>query len=437
MSYWLDDYLKYTSNTEAPTVYHEWAGISVVAAVLQRKVNFVINVDPIYPNMFIAIVGPPGTRKGAALRRAKQFIDKLGIYRCAESVTKEQLVIELAQTNTGGEGPLLSGTIPLSDLLEDGVGNLGKEISDSEYCALSLIASELATFLNRGDDLFFTMLTEWFDCEESWTYKTKNKGKYKLRNIWFNMLGAITPNLVANTLGATAFGSGLISRFVFVYADKKSKIIFMDEDSIVGGSTKKSVEDEELFNSLINRLSDIQSIKGRFLMDQDAYQEYVKWRIKSEKDPPFGKNLRFEHYVDRRPTHLIKVAMIFACMRDDLNGQLVIKLEDLSRATELLERTENKMGLSFRGVGDYDQAAVLSKLVRMLAGNSNEEKSKKFTVNELYANFLNELSYVDFMRVVESTVKAEVALMFRDKTTGVTYISFNEKMRDEYNKGLV
>jgi len=457
MSYWIDEFLKVANNTESPDVYFEWAGVSIVAGVLQRKPYFILNEFNIYPNLYVAIVGPPGCRKGAPIRTAKKYLNRLGINLAADSITKEQLYNDMNLTRFEKDGNKFEGSFgALSILTPDDLGGspdtaqTANDMVEGTFSALSLISSELATFLNTGDDKFFTVLTEWFDCEEDWKYKTKNKGSNSIKNVWFNILGAITPKLIGSTLSATAFGSGLMSRFLFIYASKKSKIIMMDTDSIVGGSKDMSVDNRAKFEELIDELSRIQMIRGRFLMEVDAFKVYTKWRLSNENDPPFGNNPHFEHYIDRRPTHLIKLALIFACMRSDTTPEhQVITLTDLTRAIQMLHKAEDKMGLTFRGIGEYDKAKSIAKLIRIMVGKNTPETIDKVTgevteevlvktpINELFALFLNEMSYTDFTAIVNSCVMGKIFKKYVNKTSGLEKVCFNEEMRKVFDRGEI
>ena len=61
---------------------------------------------------------------------------------------------------------------------------------------------------------------------DQWKYQTKGAGTSDyIDNVWVNILGGTTPGLLQSTIPVDAIGSGLTSRMVFVYADKKGKVI--------------------------------------------------------------------------------------------------------------------------------------------------------------------------------------------------------------------
>ena len=90
---WLESYLQYTKKSESPTQYHLWSGISAIASVLRRKCfcNWGLR-GYIYPNFYVALVGPPGGRKGTAMKIAKEMVQDLGIPTGSDSLGSIQML---------------------------------------------------------------------------------------------------------------------------------------------------------------------------------------------------------------------------------------------------------------------------------------------------------------------------------------------------------
>jgi len=83
---------------------------------------------------------------------------------------------------------------------------------------------------------------------------------------------------------------------------------------------------------------------------------YSDWCHEAEANPPFHDK-KFDGYCGRRRNHLLSLAMVCSASRSD---SLVISREDLERSAELLTEVENKMGLTFRGMGKSDIAALIN-----------------------------------------------------------------------------
>src|SRR5690606_32154377 len=53
---WIREYLRYTENTESPSMFHLWVGISTIASVIDRDVYINQCYYNIYPNLSIIVV---------------------------------------------------------------------------------------------------------------------------------------------------------------------------------------------------------------------------------------------------------------------------------------------------------------------------------------------------------------------------------------------
>ena len=60
---WTDAFFQYTEKIGSPPLFRRWCGIFTVAAALERKVWTVNNKGRLYPNLYMFLVGPPGTGK--------------------------------------------------------------------------------------------------------------------------------------------------------------------------------------------------------------------------------------------------------------------------------------------------------------------------------------------------------------------------------------
>jgi len=233
MKDWIDTFLAYTDNTEPPLLYREWVAVSVVASALQRKCFLKWGHLKWYPNLYIVLVAPPGrARKGTAMGDGKQFLTKLGIPLAAEAITREALIRELGKSTDTILRPEINKIIM--------------------HSSLTVYSSELAVFLGKNNFQLLFDLTDWFDCADTWTYRTKNQGEDIINGVWVNLLGATTPELIQQSLPSDAIGGGLTSRIIFVFAGNKGKLVPFPSIS---------PEQEKMFDEL---LIGIEEIKIRF-----------------------------------------------------------------------------------------------------------------------------------------------------------------------------
>lgn len=333
---WLEAYLAYNENSEPPTIYHKWVAVSVIAGVLRRKVHLPWGPLTFYPNFYIVLVGPPGRcRKGTSMKPGYNLLRDVGIKMAAESITREALIRELKDASDSQIDPT-SGGIDL-------------------HSSLTIFSPELTVFLGYNNHQLMSDLTDWFDCGDRWTYRTKNMGTDDISGVFVNLIGATTPDLIQSTLPLDAIGGGLTSRMIFVYADKKAKTVpvpFL------------SLETQTLRQHLLHDLEQISMTQGPFRVTKQFTEAWTTWYTEADSHQIFADG-RLAAYEERRPTHILKLCMIMSVFRDP-KMQMVITHGDLENAVKLLEETELMMRQTFGGVGKASNVGVLNKILTYL-----------------------------------------------------------------------
>lgn len=347
-SNWIEQYIKFTDNSEPTINYRRWTAISVIASALRRKVQLKWGTDTFYPNMFIILVGPSAVRKGTAMRPAKKFLKDLGVSLASDSLTRERLGIELENSNDNFSTP--DGYI--------------------FHCSLTLFAPELTVLIGGYNNQQLLMdLTDWYDCADEWRYQTKHQEGVDIINVWVNLLGATTPSLIQSALPGDAIGGGFTSRVIFVYADRKGKSIpdpFLPDDN------------DEQYQMLLEDLSSISSMYGEFqVTDEFMKHKYKDWYLENDITPKFTDR-HLEGYNGRRPVHLLKLCMIVAAAR---GNDLWITEDIFDEALMYLEDAEQLMPLTFIGSGMNTYAGVLHDMMKFVA---IEKKVRRSTIMAKY-----------------------------------------------------
>lgn len=348
---WIDGFVEYTSESEPPESFRRWVAISCVAAALQRKCCIRWGSLTFYPNMYIVLVAPSGkARKGTAMSPGLEMLEDLNIHLAAESITREALIRELRTATTTVTGT--DGTIEF-------------------HSSLTIYSPELVVFLGHNNPQLLSDLTDWYDCRRKWTYRTKTQGTDEIHGVWVNLIGATTPELLQSALPLDAIGGGLTSRMIFVYEENKGKIVpapFMTEVQLA------------MRDKLLRDLDRISLIQGEFFVSEDFVEMWTDWYLRQEANPPFRDN-RLSGYIERRPNHLMKLAMIMRASRGSGERQLLLERRDLDKALCVLTATEMKMPQVFAGIGKSSNADTLTKIMMFVA------EKKSCSVNELQAAF--------------------------------------------------
>lgn len=337
---WIEGYLAYTEDSEPPKLFKEWCAVSVIAAALQRKCRLEWGTTVFYPNLYIVLTAPAGkARKGTAMAPARKFIDRIGIPLAAEAVTREALIRTLKESES-----VVS--------TENGI---------IVHSSLTVFSPELTVFLGYNNTQLMSDLTDWFDCSEKWVYRTKTAGTDDISGVFINLLGATTPDLIRSTLPLDAIGGGLTSRMIFVFEEKKGKIVpfpFISEET------------RKLETKLYYDIECINMLQGQFKFTKEFLSRWGDWYTAQEGKNPFGVNYNkaFDGYIERRPTQVLKLSMVMNASRTD---EMVLDEPDLARAIDLLERTEKKMPRAFGGIGMSQNAQLTYAISELIARSPN------------------------------------------------------------------
>lgn len=331
VSDWIKGFLDYTENSEPPRTFRLWTAISVVAAALQRKTCLKWGSLDFYPNLYIILVAPSGkARKGTAMTPGLKMLRKLNIKFAGNATTREALIKDLKLAGNAEIDPV-TGTVDI-------------------HASLTIFSKELTVFLGYHNRELMSNLTDWYDCDDDWDYRTKTQGIDTVKGVWVNLIGATTPDLIQTSMPQDAIGGGLTSRMIFIYEEEKEKIV------VVPTLTQKEIE---LYDHLITDLEKIHMLRGDFDTTKDFVREYSDWRIKQEQRPPF-KESRFAGYFERRAAHILKLCVIVNAARTD---SMVIDIQDFEKAVNILSGAEVKMPKTFAGVGKAREADMMSKVI--------------------------------------------------------------------------
>lgn len=328
---WLEYYLRFTEHTEPPLQYHLWSGISAIASVLQRKcfTNWGL-IGYRYPNLYIALVGPPGGRKGTAMKLAKEMIHSLNVKLGSDSLGSVQaLYKEIKATDD-------------IYLTVDG--------KEKHHKSLSIWSEEFQVFLSEKEPKLISNLTDLFDSPSKWVYHSLSQTEQVLDNCWLNIIGAITPSLLQSKLSMDAVGGGLLSRIMLIVGyGPKQKIAFQF----------LSKEDEELQQKLTEDLQQIKLLTGPFEITQEFINIYGPW-YEQFADASEIDSEKFTGYNSRRATHLQKLCMIISASESD---DMKLTAMHFKKALAIIEMAEAEMQNAFYGLGNAAHTEVYAKLI--------------------------------------------------------------------------
>jgi len=336
---WIQAYCDYASYSEAPRRMHFWTGISTLAGALRRRVWLDMGYFKWTPCFYIILVAPPGiVSKSTTADIGMQLLHKIpGIKFGPQAVTWPALVTAFVKSTESFQ-------------------------CNGEWhaqCALTLESSELGNLINPEDrEMIDLLITLWDSKQGAFSKLTKSSGDEIIENPWINLIACTTPAWIAGNFPEYMIGGGWTSRCLFVYADKKDKLLAYPRRAVPPGLAEQKL-------ALIQDLEHIAiTLTGNYELTEEAYEWGELWYAKHYASIPKHLNDdRFAGYRARKQTHLHKLALILAAARSDLP---LIDKEDLITAELMLTDLELDMPMVFSKIGRTDDSVQAERFINFV-----------------------------------------------------------------------
>ena len=302
---WIESFVKHTDNLESPTLFRKWAGIFTVAAAMEMK-TYLQTSSPLYPNLYVFIVGNPGVGKNRIIRVAKRYMNEIPEFHFAPtSLTGASLVDTLAASKR------FIARLPDPPL---------------EYYNTVITAEELTAFMHKYDDEMVGLLSAFYDPDP---YAQSRRGrdiKIKIERPQVNLMSGTTPSNLVQLMPDSAWDQGFTSRVILVHSDER-----IVGDDFAG--TRREMDE-----SLIHDIKMIGALSGEFKVTSEYRNAVNDWRALGE--PPIINHPKLLHYKTRRRVHLYKLSMVSAADRGDV---LLLTKDDFNRALGWMVEAESFM----------------------------------------------------------------------------------------------
>ena len=344
-------YLQYTEKTECPTFFHRWTAITCLSAYIGRSIHFQHGHFTLHSNFYTMLLGSPGTKKSSAIKIGTKVLKAAGYNTFAAKKTRqEKFLLDLAEQSEsyGLDGVEISAEDRLLDENLWGAVDEEEIISTQPPAECFIAADEFNNFIGPGNLDFISILGELWDYDGVYDYKLKNSKSVYIPNPTVTILGGNTSAGFAHAFPVEAIGQGFFSRLIMVYGEPTGiKYTFPPPPDLI------------LQGELVKYLHAIKEVvKGEITMSKDAIDLldtiYRKWE---------GiEDVRFEHYTNRRLTHLLKLCMLTAA--NDLC--MTIRADHVIYANTVLVYTEQLMPKALGEFGKARHSDVTHKIMTAL-----------------------------------------------------------------------
>lgn len=340
MSDLFDAYFHYVKDTEPPTVFHRWALVSSIAAMLGRNYHIKHGHWNIYPNLYTMLIGSPGARKSTAIKMTKRILQEAGYSTiAADKTTKEKFLVDLDGTHSE------FGGTPGNHVTEANM--FGMETDDLPRETF-IMADEFNDFIGINNLDFVSLLGNLWDYDGVYTSKIKNGKSVRIPFPTINLLGGNTPQNFATAFPPEILGQGFLSRLLLIHGEQSNRKIAFP--------TPPDPEETIALADYFRQLN--LSVRGEASYEPVAYQMlvdiYNNW-VDLE-------DVRFKHYSTRRFTILLKMVMIMAAS----NLRTEICEQDVLLGNTILAAAEHRMPTALGEFGksrNSDTAQVILELL--------------------------------------------------------------------------
>ncbi len=400
-------YLEYTKNQASPTLFHLWTAVSIIAGALRRNVY----IDrggyyTLYPNLYTVLVAPTGRcmKSTAASIGIKLLYQVPGMRILHEKITPEGLIAYLKGESFGhgknGDGKRDPNTI--KKIIE------GKNVRVVEQNYAYIFAPELSVFLGGVSYTagLIELLTSLYEGKDKWEYTTKTSGQCELHNVNVNLFGASNPEWLAKGFSEDAFGGGFMGRTIYIFQDEGKKVAW----------PTRVPEMDELRVKLLNDLFKIALMEGEFLVEKEAKDFYINWYENYSGD--FSG--RMAGYYERKPDHILKLAMILAASFSDTR---IITLAHIINAIDMLRVVEELMPKAFAYIGATNEARISQHVLEVISSAPHQFISFRRLLSSVRHMVKNRREFEELIDTLKTTGQ-----ITEHGVRGVTYYTLDSNM---------
>ena len=389
--------MAYTASMEAPDTFHFWTAVSTIAGALRRKVWFDQGHFKWLPNFYVIFVAPPGiVSKSTTMSVGMNILrDVPDVKFGPDAITWQALTMAMAGARL--------------DVLIDG--------AYLPMSAITIAASEFGTFFNPRDaDMVNVLVDLWDGRTGSWEKLTKMSGNDIIVNPWINIIACTTPAWIAGNFPDYMIGGGFTSRCVFVYAEKKRRLIAYP---FLEASISDLVEQKA---ALLSDLCDIAEMAGAFTIEPEAITLGQQWYADHYENAKQALNTpEFAGYLARKQTMVHKLAMVLSAAESSSRR---IGQATLDAAIKIITSLEADMPKVFSKIGLEGAAKFTNVVLDIIKGYGKIEKV------QLFRFCSGKMGVQEFTAAVEACVAAGFIKVYANGK-GITYVYEPNPATDE------
>lgn len=357
MSY-LRDYLFFTSENEAPDMFHVWCGYGALSAAVGRRVWLVRGDKVVYPNIYVLLVGSAGCGKTEALGHARKLLARLENVPTSMSIETPEGICRFMGGNPKADPPIES---PCSLHLPWPDGHV--RVTHN----MTICANEFIDFISKNPEGWTSMLNNIYD-EDKYDYRTKNQGEDVLIGPYVVLLGAIPTDVQKKLQQTDIINTGFGRRTFMQYGERKYSTPFADQ--------KFTDVHRAAQQRCLDRLRHIQSFRGPLTRTPEAGEWWKAWYDEHSKTLLQRATPATQGWLSSKPNQVVKLAILTSLSeRDDLT----LRPEDYQLGLEYINQMELGFPMIFGGVGRNELGPLAMKLLETMTNSPAPLTIKQMT----------------------------------------------------------
>jgi len=303
-------------NSDIPQAYHLWSCLSMIGACVADRVYFHrIKEWPIYPNMYVFLIGESGSGKNFAINKMEEYVQELPLVNYRRLRTTAQYLLDMLGKPTIDP-------------------NTGQRILSNTAVYLSM--PEISAYIQKGEhaDTLIQMMTELYSGTSDFTDGTRMHGETTVRNCCINWITGSTKHWLLKAMTPDTVLSGFFARIITVYPEEEKKR---------DGKTKRVWDDvgyPEDYDMVVQhikaRVMALTTVEGEMFMTEKAHAYVRQWN--ANRPEPTDELIR--PWWKRQREAIAKIAMIL-CLADGRGP--VIRQPHVSAAIKILGSVESNL----------------------------------------------------------------------------------------------
>jgi hypothetical protein len=388
----VDQFMAYTEGMQSCLLYRKWCAITMVAGAMERRIKAISGRDTNYANLYVMLVGPPGSGKSV-----------INVVRDLWDMTHGELGSERAFYCGANDSTRAA--------LFDALNNASQihTATQFKYHCLLLPIEEFSNSFSKFEADILAFLTTIYDAPPHFKEWRRKTGETRIDYPLITALFGYQPALLAKILMKDAQDQGFLRRSILVWNETADRISPFNSSSI----------NMALQTDICERLSEISMIYGEMNWSQEAKDYLTKWHLAGGPPRPLHEDLK--NYNTSRSQFVMKLSMI-ASMSE--SSSMSIQLSHVERALQWLLEVEDVMPNAFNSAkGDSEIRVVRKFYAAMLKQMAS---GRPITDNFVNGWLMGEVKPHIIPYIINNLVARGIIARKEDKTWRITGKSLSD-----------